>query len=434
MEMSAWYFENASPTYRFLCRPDVERMVRHLCRTNEWLRTDQDYNALDVGSECTVLMCWALGCQYPVPPRGRTFTAKEVQWITKKGQTYYQAAALLINETKTGIDTLSILHVKLRMCLYLLTTARLKAAWDLFAGVKHITNSLDLTRPPMLTDSRGNTPLQATLRARVFWAVYTLDTYLCAMLGKMLTFGERDIKIKHTVLDDAEIMAGQKHNFEHSDSSPELSLMVGPAVHAKLARIVRQTLRDLYLDYNGQYNPSAVSSLAAEVRQWESELPEIFKLSTLGGLQPIFARQAAVIRLAMQHALILIYRPSLPLSSLTYEWNDPREVHEHQDACLQAAMVASEIVSGLTRKGNLSGAFWFSAYIAFCSGTVMLVYLGQNMKSLPRDRRREIWKAAQNCCETEKLLSPANRLARRYVTALEVSGFSLAISCLGQQS
>jgi hypothetical protein len=407
-------------------------MVRSLCRSNEWLCIDEEKQYLDIGEECTVLMCWALGCQYPLPPRGRAYTARELEWLSKKGQTFYQVALLAINDTHTGLDTLSMLHVKLLMCLYLLTMARLKAAWDLFAAVKHMANSLDLSRPAITINGKDKT-LQATLRSRVFWAVYTLDTYLCTMLGKMLTFGERDIKVKHTTTDDLEIEPAIELNQVWNGNRPELSLMLGPAIHAKLARIVRQALRDLYLDYNGQYNAKSVRSLATEIKQWEEELPEIFRLSSVGGLEQIVARQAAVIRLALQHALILIYRPSLPLSSLAHHYtieNDHtlqlQEIREHQDLCLQAATVASNTVANLVKKGSLSGTYWFSAYINFCAGTVMLVYLGHNIHRLEPHRRRELWQAAQDCCETERQLATTNRLARRYVAALEASNLDCA--------
>ena len=77
-------------------------------------------------------------------------------------------------------------------------------------------------------------------------------------------------------------------------------------------------------------------------------------------------------------------------------------------------------MANLLKRDTLTGAFWFSAYIAFCAGTVILVFLGHNMHSLTSQRRQDIWKAAQNCCSIEKKLAPTNRLARRYAAALEV--------------
>lgn len=60
----------------------------------------------------------------------------------------------------------------------------------------------------------------------------------------------------------------------------------------------------------------------------------------------------------------------------------------------------------------------FTAYITFCAATIMFVYVVQN----PRSSKREtVLKAAEKCCEIEKMLAGENnRMAQRYAAALEV--------------
>lgn len=77
-------------------------------------------------------------------------------------------------------------------------------------------------------------------------------------------------------------------------------------------------------------------------------------------------RQTTVIQLAHAHALIMIYRPFLPLSGLTSTVRigcssggaKSERIKMYQDHCLEAALRVYELASGLVRGRSVSGSFW----------------------------------------------------------------------------
>jgi hypothetical protein len=357
---------------------------------------------------------------------------------------YYQVCQLLLEKDKALVDRLSTIQVRLMMCLYLLTTSRLKAAWDLFAVVKNMANNLDLNRTDHVIIRSSSTSretgqvmtqdiLQAEQRKRTFWSIYTLDTYLCAMLGKCLMSDENDVKIGHATVDD-DLHGAENHDdrsssylpFSHSsllDEKP--SLMWAPTAHAKLARIVRASLKGLYLDHVPGDKTAMMDGLIAQMQIWESELPAIFHANT-SGLLPVYGRQSTVLKLAQQHALIMIYRPSLPLSRFADASESDGTIsapgtRQHRDRCLDAAFVICDIITSLFNQKGISEQFWFSAYITFCAATVMLVYMAHNL-SMSDEQIQQIWDGSQRCTDILRKISSNNKLAGRYVAALEVSG------------
>lgn len=80
----------------------------------------------------------------------------------------------------------------------------------------------------------------------------------------------------------------------------------------------------------------------------------------------IMNRQTTVIQLAHAHALIMIYRPFLPLSGLTSTVKigcssggaKGERIKMYQDRCLEAALRVYELASGLVRGRSVSGSFW----------------------------------------------------------------------------
>ncbi|KAI5840158.1 fungal-specific transcription factor domain-containing protein [Morchella snyderi] len=427
---SRWYFENASPTYRVLHRANVEAIID----AGLYAGGNTDCKKLEDRCVCAIVfMVWALGCQYPLVEK-----KEDKEKYGRMSIQFYQCAQLQLEKEKSQIDRLAALQAKLLMCLYLLTKSRLKASWDLFASVKNMANSLDLNRRVRLRNNLDTVHLES--RRRTLWAVYTLDSYLCTMLGKTLTWDDNDVTEQYPKLIDDSRPAStdidvnpdvDEVEFDEGDCAP--SLMHAPVAHAKLARIVRLALRTLYNDRQKSEEDNleemvVVDGLATKIADWENSLPGFLKVKAPGSLLLIYARQSAVIQLAHAHALIMIYRPFLPLSGLTSSpassivANDsggPRSarVKVYQDCCLDAALKVWSLVSGLAKNRSISSPFWFSAYVTFCAATVMLVYAAQNPDS---SKRRTALKAAERCCSIEKMLAGgSNKMAQRYASALE---------------
>ncbi|KAF2221889.1 fungal-specific transcription factor domain-containing protein [Elsinoe ampelina] len=438
LEMASWYFDIAVPTYRILHRPSVERLITTMCRSNDWLgggtagEAIEDGEPLDSTDECLVLMVWALSCQYAVFPQGRKIPSTAREWLHRKGMEYYQVAELTLEKNNTTLDKMSALQVRFLMTHYLLTTSRLKAAWDLFAIVKNMANNLDLGRLHSTTSSFKSdlSPLNLELRKRAFWSIYTLDTYLCVMLGKSLMFDEVGIYTAHPTADDELIDAHTTYQ-EYSTGLAQtagMSLMLCPMAHAHLARIVRKSLKSLYLGPRNDTDQLIIESLGSEMRDWEATLPDFLSMKSTIGLRDVYARQNTVMRLATQHALIMIYRPSLPLSGLAARTSSASSAELHgfldatslricQDRCLQAALEVHSICTSLFKKGDVNDHYWYTLYILFCAATVMLVHIAHHPGGV---QAQSAWTAAQECCQMERRVSQSNRLARRYVAALEV--------------
>lgn len=397
LELSSWYFENASPTYRFLDRPSVERNICILCKSGDWLGGQNNTSTeapLTKVEECTVMMVWSLACQYPLARNGKRFDAHQRDWLREKGLQYFQVADMLMEGEKSLIDRLSVLQVRLLQCLYLLTASRLKAAWDLFAVVKNMANNLDLSRVEGIHRSnlsRGQsshgTDRQAILhsekRKRSFWSIYTLDTYFATMLGKMVAFNDSDIKIGYPSLDgDASFEFGVSPRnpdllWQGSMPDDKPSLMWGPIAHAQLAKIVRKALKEMYFDLDATFNTEAADRLTAELHECEANWPDYLRLKTIGELLPIYKRQSGVIKLGLQHAHLLINRPALPLSGLGLSRNktDLSQPHssgslqKYQDRCLEAALTIADTVSSMLQKGDISDQFWYVLGWLLCSLT-----------------------------------------------------------------
>lgn len=460
-DLAAWYFDNASPTYRILHRPLVyewidcgfhadslsfdsdlsnESQVDRRSPAQERIRTrllnDHTLSAV-------IFSMFAMGCLFPV---GRHLNSPDqLALLRYHSEQYISIAQKELELDKGPEDMLIKLQALFLMCLYMLTTSRVKAAWDLLVKVKNIAVILNLNRQdpafgtdrPKSWDRLGN-----ELRKRCFWAAYTLETYMCTMLGKTMTWNEEDITvdlpalarysvIKRVSETDGDAVADALSTIDYGGVSIGPSLMHTLIAHAKISRIIRAGWRKLYhhlsqnLTEGEQEN--IIDELAADVARWEEDLPSFLRLNSLSssdGVKLPYARQIDVIHLAHAHALILIYRPSLNMfaSSATVmskrfpRSNDsaisPRR-RSQQEKCLQAALS----VADMGDFSILSGSNWYISYIVFCSITVMFVYLlhHPNIES-----RALILDRARKLCEVEMRFSAySNNMAKRYVSALK---------------
>lgn len=86
--MMNWYFENASPTYRVLHRPTMERMTIDMCKHSEWLGGPgklSDSSPLGRDEQSLVLLAWSLGCQFPLSYIGKQLELSEKNWLQQRG-------------------------------------------------------------------------------------------------------------------------------------------------------------------------------------------------------------------------------------------------------------------------------------------------------------------------------------------------------------
>ncbi|KAK9244805.1 hypothetical protein V1506DRAFT_540397 [Lipomyces tetrasporus] len=450
-KLVSWYFDNGCPTYRILHRPVLEEWVDSgfhaepspfdldgSAEVEPVARRTLEYDRIrrrllnDRCISALIFSVWAMGSQFPVgscPANAENWKA-----VRYRSQQYLLIAQNELRNEQSSPDTLIRLQAQFVMCQYLLTTSRVKEAWDLLVTVKNIANNLDLNRRvrtySYTRPSRDRLGLE--LRKRAFWAIYTLESYMCTMLGKTLTWAEEDITtdwpaiarfslLQHVSDTDGEAAADAIAAMDIGDSRSQPSLMYSPIAHAKISRIVRLALRKLYRDMPGDNQEGVIDDLARQVREWEESLPTFLRLnSQTGGLRLPYSRQVDVIHLAHAHALILIYRPSLNLMDGLLRQTDVTATladvsarkRAQQSKCLEVAMGVAE----MDGYANLSGSNWFIAYVAFCAVTVMFVYLTHHPLS---PDRHLILQRARKLCDLEISLSGQSNMAKRYVSALK---------------
>lgn len=120
--------------------------------------------------------------------------------------------------------------------------------------------------------------------------------------------------------------------------------------------------------------------------------------------------QTTVIQLAHAHALIMIYRPFLPLSGLTStrvrgssEGAKSKRIKTYQDRCLEAALRVYELASGLVRGRTVSSSFWVRNSHSVDESIYNKVFISCSLQRTSRSVRR------QSClfmwCKTQGLVS-----------------------------
>jgi hypothetical protein len=199
------------------------------------------------------------------------------------------------------------------------------------------------------------------------------DTYFATVLGKMVTFNDSDIKIGYPSLDcdpafESAVSPQQTETTWRAHVAVDRpSLMWGVIAHAHIARIVRKALRSMYLDPGASFDAATADDLARELQQYADRFPDHLRLRSSGELLPIYKRQASVIKLALQHAYLLVYRPSLPLSKLRLLGRDDAlpletdlDIRRCQDCCLEAAVTIADHASASLNQGEMSHQFWYA--------------------------------------------------------------------------
>lgn len=116
-----------------------------------------------------------------------------------------------------------------------------------------------------------------------------------------------------------------------------------------------------------------------------------------------------MIQLAHAHALIMIYRPFLPLSGLTSTrvqgssgGAKSERIKIYQDRCLEAALRVYELASGLVRGRTVSGSFWVRNPHSV-DESVYKIFISCSLQRISHSVRR------QSClfmwCKTQGLVS-----------------------------
>lgn len=413
-ELMSFYFDTCAVTYRFLHSPTVYL----------WLETVLGLSSTDIprhapkGSRAAIVYTiFAISAYRKEQIRSSTqATLPE----SHESDLYFRTAELLASQ-ETGRVSLQSVQARLLQVLYLLQTQRVTQAWYTFGALLQMTSALGLHRRETRRrgaygDKSGPDYITSECRKRTFWAAYTMDTYLCVVLGRPKHFHDEDIDqtLPESVIDEEITSDGPKSKDSENDS-----LIDGLVHHSRLAQILGAATRDVYSvkRISRQARMAAVDVLRRQLRQWKDRLPPHLGTIRPSSLIPSLMRQSVALKLAYAHANMHIFRPVLLENINCLSGNVASGVQE----CLEAARIAMETINGMANNGSLFYSLWWINYVVFCAVSVVYIADIQASKDntdklVAGTSREDLMRLAERC---QQHLSDSNTSSRRYAVVLD---------------
>ncbi|ETI22253.1 hypothetical protein G647_06326 [Cladophialophora carrionii CBS 160.54] len=408
------YFRFATPTYRFLHRPTLEKWTSGLL-TGERLSTAEAACTLLVFSQALLYM----------KDNDRYVDGGDQD--LHRSQFYFERAKSLLNQ-EPGPASLASVQSRLALCLYLLSTFRINECRYVFSLACTILTSLGLHRESSAASSKLDL-VALESRKRTFWCAYVLDDYLSVMLGRPRMLRDEDIDQPYPRnIDDQDLLSS-----ESPDELPLHGNLEAFIAHADLAKLMGRNSDLLYplqpLTEDQLFDRT--NEMLDSVTQWRDRLPDFLKPrdKTLAGHRT-FERQNTVLKLAYAHLRILVTRRCLlaDFSRLGHSTPSPamsilddRALKPLQE-CVAAITTILNATHDLIQRNALYQAFWFTQYIALVAISTLYVYVIQSSRaSLPAGifpGVDAIFDKARLCQDYLAKLAPEGSQARRHCNLL----------------
>ncbi|CZT24745.1 uncharacterized protein RCC_10473 [Ramularia collo-cygni] len=357
------YFDLAMPTYRFFHRQTVLQWLDAYYRQEE---AEADGEHLLPARQAAVLLILATSWVFNEMNEDRSLPfASGDAWC--ESESMFRVAQNKLSEER-GRPTLESVQARLASVLYLLQVSRPNQAHYLFGTTVQLAMSIGLHRA-----SAGFVGQQDRItrecRKRTFWAASTLDTYLCAILGRPPLIHLDDVDQNFPdAIDDEDLV---EREISLGGQPPRDSVIQASICHAQIARIVKRAFRDQYSVHRrtADQKLASVIQLNAEIKSWHASLPIILSGTIRPtSLVPVFRRQVAVLELAHSHARMLINRPSCLLETTQ------ADVQQLQiDECVSAAKSTMDIVSAASLSKH--NVLWYTQFVMFNALSIVYVYL-----------------------------------------------------------
>ncbi|KAL4872835.1 hypothetical protein BDV12DRAFT_193172 [Aspergillus spectabilis] len=410
------YFNFAMPTYRFLHRPTIQDWFNEFYDTLGVMRDTHSAPA----KVALLFMVFSLARVY-MPDTDKPGPAD-------LSARYYLAAEHQLSKEKGSIRLTSV-QARLTQCYYLLTQSRINHCWSLFGTVSHLALAIGLNRNRRADPSGGMSQIETECRRRTFWCAYTLDAYLSAALGRPRSFHDDDIDTDlPACVEDHELLTAQINMPLIPAKTRNLTTMLAPLAHMKIARITSRILRDLYSikPVSDNRRAAAVKTISKDLDDWRSELAWFLDADILSAslIMPIFQRQRNVLNLTYWHSIILTHRPFV-LSNFARLSQEGRSItsnkpqnEESVKQCLNAAIKTVDIIDEITQNRQLFRALWITSYFAFNATIMLYIYVIQN-RAYPPDTYRNYFSAATRCQSHLSAIAEKGSLSERYCLVLE---------------
>ncbi|KAI9932701.1 hypothetical protein ASPWEDRAFT_166355 [Aspergillus wentii DTO 134E9] len=374
----AFYFDTCVVTYRMFHRQTTEKWMEVFLKDRE----QQHPIAHSLGhAKCAILLTiLAVATLRSEKTSGVTSAENEDIALRRSDQLF--CTAMNLTDTEMGFPRLESAQARLIQLLYLLQTSRMNKGWYTSGITFHIALSLGMHRRrdnTLNVPFRGRRPDYITSECckRTFWVAYTIDKYLSVVFGRPRFYQDEDIDQDFPDSVNDEYMTPQGPSVSED---PGDCLVDSLIFHAKIARIIGKTSRDVYSVSNMSNHDRAMATqqFTRELHTWRVSLPPHLGTVKPSTLMPCFRRQAIALQLAYSHAIIHANRPSL----LGDENAD--SVAE----CIAAAKASLELVDKMASDSTLFYSFWWTPYVTFCA--LVVVYVWQIQQSRRHARGNEV--------------------------------------------
>ncbi|EXJ67998.1 uncharacterized protein A1O5_08613 [Cladophialophora psammophila CBS 110553] len=362
------YFRFATPTYRFLHRPTLEKWTSQLLSGARMLTAEV---------ACTLLV-FSQSLLYT--REGDRYVDGEDQDLNRS-QFYFEKAKSLLNQ-EPGPASVTSVQARLAMCLYLLSTFRINECRFCFSLACTLLTSIGLHRKISSAHRLDLVTLES--RKRTFWCAYVLDDYLSVMLGRPRMLRDEDIDQPYPRnIDDQDLLSS-----ESPEDLPLHGNLEAFIAHADLAKLMGRNSDLLYpiqpLSEDQLFDRT--NSMLEATLEWKDSLPDFLKPrdKTLAG-QRTFERQNTVLKLAYAHLRILVTRRCLladfsRLGRRASSVLDERALNPIRE-CASAISTILNTTCDLIQRAAMYQSFWFTQYIALVAVSTLYVFVIQSSRA-----------------------------------------------------
>lgn len=409
------YFRFATPTYRFMHRPTLEKWASRYVAGDSGLRNAQ--------KACVLLAC----------AQSLLYTVKSDKYVTDEHDTirqsklWFQKGKELLDQ-EMGPPSLASVQSRLAMCLYMLSTFRMNACRFCFGLTATLITTLGLHRKQSTDSPPEIGSVEAESRKRAFWCAYVLDGYLSVMLGRPRLFRDEDVDQPYPRnIDDQDLMSTE--GVENLPHHGNLEAFFG---HMLLAKLMAKNSDRLYPLHALTEDQVLLGSkeLLDELDAWKQALPVFLTPGprTLTG-ERTFERQNTVLKLAHAHLRMLMTRRCLLVDTTRHGAGTGESLQQQPQnsrfirpilECVAGITTVLDVVSALVDRGALYHCYWFTQYIALVAISTLYVFLIQGSRNaLPGTMRSYIdveayFDKAKQCQSQLDALAPPGSQAKRH--------------------
>jgi Fungal specific transcription factor domain len=285
-------------------------------------------------------------------------------------------------EVGPGSGSLTIVQYTYFSASYLLNAGFLRDAWSTLGRAVAVIQELGMhLELPLESPNRQPSPLEAEMRRRAFWNIYTMDYSLSLTLGRMPRIHANFCTIVFPKMRlTPGVICGGDHSDESSDAPDVFSVQLVEACLAKdWSSLVHQTA-----SREGNYNPAAIEELYKRFMEgFVAGLPSAFATSNPNKRWdlrlPKLAHQRQLLRISVFTVLCHLFRPLLHLTATQISAMSAYErdlVASHRGHMVDSAIALLEAVEALhTLMGGKQTRFFAISFYTLEAAVLLVLHL-----------------------------------------------------------